>query len=135
MLTFNRDEEKLPPMRWLDGGTPKNLMFIRLRVSDTNLDLIDAQVRRLCRHAPIVLTFMAYYTDSPRAQELYTWRKRDLNSYWCATPGFMQSVLKREKAIGGRMVTMCTGLKSTRCVDCRNCETYYWQTLKRMRGE
>lgn len=130
VFTANREEEK-------DAITvkpiPNNLMYVRLRVSSTNLDLIDIDIQYyLYHHIPIVLTFMAYYEEPPD-KENYIWKKRHINSYWCATREFMAGALKREKEIGGRLVTMCGTLDSNWCRDCRNCETYYWQTMKHLR--
>ncbi len=34
-----------------------------------------------------------------------------------------------------RLVSMCSSINSAYCRDCRNCETHYLQTMKRLRGE
>jgi len=115
---------------------PDNLMFIRIRVSSTNLEIIDSAVKEWTdAKVPVVLTFMAYYTEEPKNPENYVYKIRNINPYWCVTNDFIRSVLKREKAIGGRLVTICGILDSdkSKCKDCRNCETYYWQTLKHMK--
>ena len=131
VFTANREEEKpvaSPPML-----PPSNLMYVRFRVSSTNLDLIDKAVREWTFYGiPVVLTFMAYYDCQPSDRRAYIWKKRHINSYWCATREFMADVLEREKEIGGRLVTMCGTLDSNWCRDCRNCETYYWQTMKHL---
>lgn len=110
---------------------PDNLMFVRLRVSATNLMPIEHWLR-YHKQTPVVLTFMAYYDGNPPDKENYTWKKRHINSYWCPTPDFMRKTLAAMKVIGGRLVTMCGTLDSPWCRDCRNCETYYWQTIKHM---
>jgi hypothetical protein len=34
-----------------------------------------------------------------------------------------------------RLVSMCSSIDSAYCRDCRNCETHYLQTMKRLRSE
>lgn len=144
VLTVNPHEEAPAwAPHYLYNEVPKNLMFIRLRVSGTNLGHIDDAVEWWTDyHVPVVLTFMAYYDRHPavneeevglRASACYEWRIRHINSYWCATKAFMQRVLDRYKH--NRLVSMCSSLNSGYCRDCRNCETYFVQTMKRMRGE
>jgi len=145
VFTANPKEERpailvLPP--------PDNLMYVRLRTSATNLLLIDEAVRAYTEwQCPIVITFMAYYTERPEvnenevnefgadltAEQCYEWKVRHINSYWCATPAFMRAVMDRYA--NNRLVTMCGSIKSGYCRDCRNCETYFLQTQKRLRGE
>lgn len=128
VFTANREEEK---PAYLSAAS--NLMYVRLRVSTTNLGLVDDAVKYYVVHRiPIVLTFMAYYDCEPSDKRAYIWKKRHINSYWCATREFMADILQREKEIGGRLVTMCGTLDSNWCRDCRNCETYYWQTMKHL---
>jgi len=133
---------------------PDNLMFVRLRVSTSNLHLIDEQVSYWARtlRVPVVLTFMAYYEEeaipgkwfSKDFERLcvgpvencnflcYEHKIRHINSYWCPTKEFMAYVLKRMKKAGGRLVTMCGTPDSYFCRDCRNCEYFYFLTLKHM---
>jgi len=112
-----------------------NLMFVRLRVSPTNLHLVESAVRTWAGvySIPIVLTFMAYYDKKPPGEfeNLYVWKTRHINEYWCPTPKFMAQVLGQMRSIS-RLVTMCGTLESNYCRDCRNCETYYWQTHRRL---
>lgn len=142
--TANREEEKLvviPPELWT--GIPKNLMFVRLRVSGTNLPHVDRAAQWFTSGGvPVVLTFMAYYDCEPKVtpeiQELvegpcYEWRVRHINSYWCPTKAFLRVVLDRYQH--NRLVSYCGSLEGPYCRLCRNCETYYHQTMKRMRGE
>lgn len=128
--TANPKEEDEAPYR----KCPVNVMFIRLRVSSTNLKHVKEAIRwYVCEDfTPIVLTFMAYYDGDPPDKTNYVWKKRHINSYWCATPDFMRETLKSAQSIGGRLVTMCGTPDSPWCQDCRNCETYYWQTRKYM---
>ena len=128
------------------------LMFNRLRVSPTNLDLIEDAIREWpLIGVPVVLTFMAYYDQDPPGcvrepicegscltcfmyDEIpaYVWQVRHLNSYWCPTKQFKQYVLQRMKKIWGRLVTMCGTLDSNYCKDCGNCEIFYKQTMKHL---
>lgn len=105
---------------------PDNLMFVRLRVSSVNIEYIERAIGFYTEHlVPVVLTFMAYYDCEPSLTRFYEWKKRHINDYWCPKESFKAAVLKQ---LGNRLVSICGDL----CKDCRNCETYYWQTLKRM---
>ncbi len=144
VFTANSNEED--PAALIDAQDIHNLMFIRLRVSATNLEFIRRAVEHFTTEPiPVVLTFMAYYNMEPpgctpayQEPDLfmwgttpgYIWKKRHINSYWCPTPAFMRRTLKDIQKIGGRLVTMCGTPDSPWCRDCRNCETYYWQTKK-----
>jgi len=159
VLTANpKEEEHVITPQWLscNGQDLSNIMFVRLRVSSTNLDKVYHAVERWITwyRIPVVLTFMAYYDeappgtfeindpDYPMSYKLeddsefpyvaYTWQKRHINSYYCATEEFMQYVTKKMKQTGGRLVTRCGTSKSRFCKDCRNCETYYYQTMKHL---
>ncbi len=144
VLTANPKEEK-PVHR---AAPVDNLMFVRLRTSATNLFFIDEAVKYYTDlQVPVVITFMAYYTERPEigwevcefghtdlaADQCYEWKVRHINSYWCATAAFMRAVMDRYA--NNRLVAMCGSIKSGYCRDCRNCETYYLQTQKRLRGE
>lgn len=133
VFTANRTEEK--PVCLLDI-VPENMMYVRLRVSSTNLRHIDIAVQWYAglKRVPVVLTFMAYYDQEPADKDCYVWKTRHINSYWCATRAFMASVVAREKEYGRRLVTICGTLDSNWCRDCRNCETYYWQTKRHLAG-
>ena len=114
---------------------PNNLMFVRLRVSSTNLWHIGNAVRTYASfyQVPVVLTFMAYYNEEPIDKKNYEWQVRHINSYWCPKKKFMKEVLQEMKRYGKRLVTMCGTLESRYCKDCRNCERYYWQTVKHIK--
>jgi len=124
------------------ADTPKNLMFVRLRVSATNLPYIKAAVNYYTgRQVPVVLTFMSYYTKEPEVSPAmknlvgvcYEWKVRHINSYWCPTKAFIKYVMGIFS--DNRLVSMCSSIDDSYCRACRNCETYYLQTMKRMRGE
>jgi len=126
------------------------LMFVRLRVSPMNLEYIENAVACwTAARVPVVLTFMAYYDQDPpgllkmgddfhwedgegKGYMAYTWRKRTLNSYYCATSEWIRQVTLRMKKYGGRNVTICGTYDDAKCSVCRNCETFYWQTMRHM---
>ncbi len=69
VLTANpREEEPVGQPIWpFRDGAPRNLMFVRLRVSSTNLDWVRDGVGWYTSYqVPVVLTFMAYYTAEPQ---------------------------------------------------------------------
>jgi len=143
VFTANAEEEKPAKRPGQMKVDFKNSMFVRLRVSGTNLQHIqNAASAWTDWEIPVVLTFMAYYDKEPPwdennpmcRDEAYIWKTRHVNSYWCATKAFMVYVLNKMRPIS-RLVSLCGGLESNYCRECRNCETYYWQTIKRMRGE
>jgi hypothetical protein len=148
VLTANPKEEdhkfyhypKLHQDQWISPAS--NLMFVRLRVSPTNLALIASATAAWTEaQVPVVLTFMAYYTEEPKAPVIeilaagkcYEWKVRHINSSWCPTPTFIQYVLRQHR--DNRLVSYCGSLAGSYCRLCRNCETYYIQTVKRLRGE
>jgi len=146
VFTANPEERERPTLL---TPPPKNLMFVRLRTSGTNLELIDLAVEHYTAwKVPVVITMMAYYDRLPAvnvkevnkdraggltADDCYVWKVRHINSYWCPTPVFMAEVMARYA--NNRLVTLCGSLKSYFCRDCRNCETFFIQTMKRLRGE
>ena len=160
-VPIDRDNDKkytkYLPSSCYDGLGLGTLMFARLRVSPTNLDYIGEAVRAWSyrQHVVVVLTFMAYYDQDPPGCEkfdpfdeitrlrlvdrsefqdtAYDWNVRHINSYYCATEGFMQYVTKKMKKIGGRLVTRCGTTGSRYCKDCMNCANYYWLTKKHMK--
>jgi hypothetical protein len=118
-------------------------MFVRLRVSSTNLDWVRDGVDWYTSYqVPAVLTFMAYYTAEPQVPAdvsaavggpCYQWKVRHINSYYCPTPAFVRYVLDQYR--DNRLVSYCGSLEGSYCRLCRNCETYFIQTVKRMKGE
>jgi hypothetical protein len=159
VLTANPREEDCCNMPGEVIGSLSRLMFVRLRVSASNLFVIEQAVEWWTREqVPVVLTFMAYYeepvvekvydyavtrnhslvehfscgTGMMAQSMLYQYKTRHVNSYWCPTKEFIQYTLKQMKRVGGRLVTMCGTPDSNYCHDCRNCEIYYWQTIKHM---
>lgn len=138
---------------------PYNLMYVRLRVSASNLFHIRLAVEYYTmRTIPVVLTFMRYY-DSDIYQkmllnaelvlesykpfvgmgydhsesDLYQVRKHIKNSYWCPTSAFMRNVLAWLPYDNTHLVQMCGTPCSSFCKDCNICVGFYYLTLKRMR--
>ena len=74
-----------------------------------------------------------YIQEEKKWFKAYEYKVRHINSYWCPTKEYMEYVLKKMKKVGGKLVTMCGDLDSGYCKDCRNCETYYWQTIKHLK--
>jgi hypothetical protein len=131
VFTANAQEENSAVLL---SYAPHNLMFIRLRASATNFSLVEsAIVHYMGLGVPVVLTFMAYYDKEPVHKENYVFKTRHINSYWCPTREFMARVLHHMKKIAGRGVSLCSDLDSYACKNCRNCETYYLQTVKHMK--
>lgn len=120
-----------------------NIMFVRLRTSAANLALVDNAICAwTAAQVPVVITMMAYYDTEPTVPEevsaavegpCYEWRVRHINSYFCPTPAFIRFVLRRYRA--NRLVSYCGSLEGSYCRLCRNCETYYLQTIKRLKAE
>lgn len=147
VLTINCCEEE--PKRAIRPPTiiPPNLMFIRIRASASNL----GDVHRLVTDwslsdVPIVITFMAYYDDEVVEKvidnrhafyvgidpnEMYEYKTRHINKYWCPTREMKMTTMKSLNVEGNRLLTACC-LDSEYCKDCRNCESYYWITRGRL---
>jgi len=140
VYTANSSEEQPVEMDFLRSPFYNNLMFVRFRVSSTNLHHIDRAVGIMHEYSdiPIVLTFMAYYDYEPNQHSerspavCYVWETRHINKYWCPTRGFKRYVLNRMRKIADRQVTMCGTLYSNYCKDCHNCESYYYITKRRL---
>ena len=116
----------------------EKLMFVRVRTSIFDLENVDNAVQYyLVKHKiPVVLTFMRYYDEKSIPEEYrkyFEFKKHVLNSYYCHTTEAHLQVLQRYKGLG---VRMCGTLVSSLCVDCRNCEFFYWKKcLKRIESE
>jgi hypothetical protein len=149
VLTANPKEEDGAHYAWPvwhgdDWHSPApNLMFVRLRTSATNLRPVDRAVAAwTAAKVPVVITFMSYYDRVPTvdedlvrlgADECYVWKVRHINSYHCPTSAFMRTVMARYRE--NRLVSMCGSIDASYCRACRNCETHFLQTMKRLRGE
>ena len=149
VYTANPKEEEPAFLIYKEKPVPKNLMFVRLRISATNLPYIKEAVNHYTSiHVPVMLTFMSYYSKEPKAANVstlgslgvelwgvqcYEWRIRHINSYYCPTKKFIQIVMNHFS--DNRLVSMCSSINDSYCRACRNCETYFIQTAKRLHGE
>jgi hypothetical protein len=115
---------------------PSNLMFVRFRTNTWNLDLCDTVVGHYAKAGtPVVLTFMAYYTESVPEdhKDSYVYRKRTMNSYWVITPDAWDAVLARYR--GETYVYGCGKDAATfACHRCGNCMREYYTTKERLRS-
>lgn len=116
---------------------PKNLMFVRFRTNMWNLDILDEAVEHYThRQVPVVLTFMAYYTEKVtlKYRAHYTFRQRTLNSYYAITTKAWESVMEKYKY--NHFVYSCgktEGEKGiTSCSRCGNCLREYFNTMERL---
>lgn len=114
---------------------PKNLMFVRVRVSSWDMDTPSQIIMNywLTYRIPVVFTFMRYYDDGLIPIDYlkdYEWKEHIINDYWCPKPETMMRVMEEFKGLD---VLMCGTLHSSLCRDCRNCEFLYWDCLRRMK--
>jgi len=107
-----------------------NLMFVRYKLSQLTAYDYDV-ISLLSRIAPVVITFMRY-RDTNNIQKIDDYEE-DIsvtNKWWQLKPQIKIDIMKAFK--DNWNVTMCGSLTSNLCKDCKNCETYYWQTLNRI---
>lgn len=131
VFTANAQEEKLPylPSSIVRDDYEK-IMFVRLRVSSTNLlHILNAATEWSRAGVPVVLTFMRYY-DAPPDNDNYEYRKSIKNDYWCPKKRFMAKVMQVAiRLVAGATITMCGTLNSSYCRDCLNCERFYYRAI------
>ena len=109
---------------------PPNVMFVRVRTNTWDVDVQDRLVAHyLDQGAPVVLTFMRYYTRRPDNTADYDWGRHIQNPCWRPTHDAQMRVLARYKGTG---VRVCCPLDTLLCVDCRNCEFLYWECMRRL---
>lgn len=134
VLTVNPQYGKDPV---LVDPVPSNLMFVRVRVGLWEDDV----VRRVAEHyqprgVPVVVTFMRYYDREkilPGWQLDYEWRRYLQNDYFLPkTVGFHTGLLSFMEKFKGTGVRMCGRPWSSLCVDCGQCEEFYWAARRRM---
>ena len=132
VFTANAEEEKIP---YLPSGIVrydyKKIMFIRLRVSSTNLlHIFSAAAQWSEAGVPVVLTFMRYYDPPPDAVN-YEYRKSVKNDYWCPKKRFIAGVMKVAKLLQTKaIITICGTLESSYCRDCLKCQSFYHQAME-----
>ena len=117
--------------------TPLNLMFVRIRTNTWNLEKVVKPAIKFysdCK-VPIILTFMAYYTNAipKRHKSKYIWKKRTLNSYWVLKQKEIEKIMNKFKT--NPFVYSC-GIKGQyACKFCGNCIREYYNTKERIRGD
>jgi len=126
---------------------PDKLMFVRFRLASDNLWLARSAIRAWSLvGVPIVLTFMRYYDCEPPTSvdneiherlgnvSVYKREKHIKHLAWCPTQAFMEAVMDlwtKPSPSFNPYVFMCGTPDSMLCKDCRNCERFYWWSLKR----
>ena len=117
------------------GQIPDNLMFVRVRVNTWNLHLVKEAVDHYTKRSiPVVLTFMAYYTENiPTSHKAnYSFRQRTMNSYWVITPEAWDKIMA--EYAGNQLVYACGKDANTfACSRCGNCLREYFATIERMK--
>lgn len=140
VLTVNPSEKTDKSAALLDP-IPPNLMFVRVRTNTWNLSLVDQVVAHYTqirhgsdRRVPVVLTFMAYYTESiPKGHEAdYTFRKRTMNSYWVITQEAWDRAMDRYY-LNPWVYTCGKDANTFACHRCGNCLREYFATMRRLK--
>ena len=110
---------------------PANLMFVRVRTNAWNLKIVDSAVKHYTeKNVPVILTYMAYYTEAVDTPAHYEWKKRTLNSYWVMTDSCRRSI---EEIYAGNPLVYSCGYKGTHaCNRCGNCLREFFATLERI---
>ena len=134
VFTANPNEEKEVRLVRIDL---ENLMFVRLRVSATNLDHIYNGVEHYCDtyKIPVILTYMNYYDVSKipnSGVHIYEQKTHVTNTYYSPNEQFKKDTLKVMKTVGGRLVHNCGSSISNLCKDCNLCYYYYFLTKRHM---
>ncbi len=135
VFTVNDQEEQFPFLpKFFTGCVGKNLdnlMFVRIRVSSTNLrHVIVAAEEWGIKGIPVVLTFMRYRDQETGHQDrvCYTKKVNINNVYWCPTLLFMTETLRVVRRFNSE-IKMCGSLLSSLCKDCLLCETLYLEKI------
>jgi len=121
---------------------PPHVMYVRVRAKSWDLceqdDVVDHYVNQ---GAVVVLTWMNYpvreaIPDMVMASGDYEERVHVANRYWRMTPSAMLDTLGEHLHMrSAELVRTCGTLWSSMCKDCGNCETLYWETLRRLGWE
>ncbi len=115
---------------------PDNLMFVRFRANSWNVNLGKLVVEHYTgKGVPVVLTFMAYYTDDiPKAhRDDYTYRKRTMNSYWVITQQAWDRIASELGVHDNQLIHTCGKNAMTfACKYCGNCLREYYATKCQM---
>ncbi len=141
VYTANSSEETSINLDFLQSAFLYKLMFIRLRVSVTNIEHVIQATDNILTFSdvPVVWTLMKYYDtvammkgSNDNVPINYVLKKVLLHERWTPSIVFKEKVQLIINKFKCRRVHLCGTLFSELCKDCRNCETYYYQTRKRM---
>jgi hypothetical protein len=122
VLTVNPAEMTDHDIHRLQKEATEHLMFVRFRANLWNLNLADRCVAHYSlMGVPIVLTFMAYYSNIVPNEfaEHYEYRKRTLNCYWVLNREAWKRVMDRYA--DNPLVYSCSGDGSLNCLGCGIC--------------
>jgi len=115
---------------------PDNLMFVRFRANTWNGTLCEEAVEYYTeRGVPVVLTFMAYYTQEiPAGHEwAYTLRPRTTNTYHVIRPSVWDEIMGVYADAGNALVYACgKDAETFACQRCGNCVREYFVTSCRI---
>jgi len=113
-----------------------NLMFVRIRTNEWNISsVVQPAVEYYARFKiPIVLTFMAYFTEKVKEgfEWCYEWKKRTINSYWVPRLERIDVIMDLFK--DNPYVYSCGVKGQHSCKFCGNCVREYYNTKERMRA-
>jgi len=110
-----------------DLASLRNIMALRLRVNPWNRHLAEeACARYASRGIPVIMTFLAYYSDGirPGYERYFTYRKRTMNSYHVITREGWEEIVR--PFIGNPCMWTCgRDADSFACKHCGNCLKAY----------
>lgn len=112
-----------------------NLMFVRVRVNTWNLHTVTepAVMHYTKLGIPVVLTFMAYYTETvpEKHRYKYEWKQRTINSYWVMKRRWMDIIETMFE--DNTLVYSCGRRGQYACFLCGNCLREYHAAKERLR--
>ena len=113
---------------------PDNLMFVRFRANTWNVELLHKTIVHYThQRVPVVVTFMAYYTEPihPEHEHHYEYKQRTLNVYHTITQRAWNKVMV--VFLDNPYVYSCGKDAATfSCSRCGNCVREYMVTKERL---
>lgn len=103
-------------------------MAVRIRLSTVNVQAALNTADFYISHGfPVLLTFMRYrdHINVPTPMD-YEKRLSIKNEYYCIKPSAYLRLLKQFRGTGAKT---CGTAVSNKCIDCRNCELFYWMWM------
>ncbi len=137
VYTANCSEEEKVILDFMRVKDFHKIMFVRLRVSSTNIEHVRMATGVMLSYSDlnIVWTMMKYYSKDalPKLNRGYYELKKVLkHDRYTPTRKFKEDIQILINKFDSRRLALCGTIFSELCKDCRNCETYYYQTKKRM---